>query len=98
MKRVEYIPNLYNLTDKFVLKQEYNGFGIYEEICPTGYRVHQSYLIKNSTWRIAIPSYNNMCLEEVLDAIDSYVEDKKFGLKLLKQNGYWVVHPSGEEK
>ena len=97
MKRVEYIPNHYKTTDKYVLKEEYNGFGIYEEVCPTGFRVHQSYLIKNDKWCIVCPSYNNLCIEEIYDAVDSYNDSCGFGLKALKTDYGYVIHPQGQK-
>ena len=66
---------------KFVLAQEYGGFGIYKEVTPYGYRVHQSWLITNDKTALICQSYNNFCKEELLDMIDNYNEEKSFGVK-----------------
>ncbi len=68
-------------TKKFVLTQEYEGFGIYEEVSPNGYRVNQSWLITNDKIALICQSYNCFCKEELLDMIDNYNEEKIFGIK-----------------
>ena len=45
MNRIIKIPNVYGTENKYVLRDEYNGFGFYQEKCPTGYFINQSYLI-----------------------------------------------------
>ena len=103
MKRVIYLPDELN-NNKYVLKTEYEGHGIYEEVCPTGWRVHQSWTIvrSNDNFTIMIESYNNMCYDELLDSIDNYNETGFYDLKLIRtkkslEHGYWVMHRSGEE-
>ena len=98
MKRVLYdIVSLYGTKDKYVLKEEYDGFGIYEEMTPSGYFVHQSWLIAGKDITIIVPSYMNYCKEELLDCIDSYNEAKKFCIKATDQGkGLYIAHPSGE--
>ena len=61
---------------KYVLTQEYEGFGIYEEVCPSGFHVHQSWLIANDKNALVCESYNNFCKEELLDMIDNYKEEE----------------------
>ena len=96
MKRIEYIPNEYGAKDKYLLKEEYGGFGLYQEICPTGFPVHQSYMIKNNKICVVCPSYNNYCKEEILDMIDEYNESGKFGVKAFKQDFGYVIHLQGD--
>ena len=72
---------------KYILQQEYEGFGVYKEKCPAGLYVHQSWLIadeKNSVI-LVVDSFNNCCKEELLDMIDSYKQNKKFGI-----TGRWI--------
>ena len=66
---------------KYALSQEYENFGIYEEVCPSGWHVHQSWLIANDKVALVCQSYNNFCKEELLDMIDHYNEKKSFGIK-----------------
>ena len=46
MKRLVYIPDSLN-NKKYILKEEYEGFGIYREMAPAGCYVHQSWLVYN---------------------------------------------------
>lgn len=103
MKRLIYLPDTLQKR-KYVLKNEYEGHGIYEEVCPAGWKVHQSWAIMNEKkgFSIMIQSYNRLCYEELLDAIDNYNETGKYGLKLITtaeglDNNYRVMHPSGKE-
>ena len=81
MKRIVYVPNSYGLSNKkYVLREEYGGFGIYQEKCPAGYFVCQSWLVYNGNIGYISESYNNRCKEELLDSIDKYNETGKFGL------------------
>lgn len=97
MNRIIKIPNAYGTEDKYVLRDEYNGFGFYQEKCPTGYFVNQSYLIANEKIKIICESYNNMCKEELLDAIDNYTNTGKFELKVFSYGvGFYRIHPSGK--
>ena len=82
MKRIITIKNSYGEHDKYVLTDEYEGFGIYQEKCPTGYFVSQSWLISNNEGaELVIESYNNLCKEELLDIIDNYNETHRVGVK-----------------
>ena len=75
MKRVIKINNVYGMDDKYVLLDEYAGFGIYGKKTPNGFFVHQDWLISdNKNAELVIESYNRLCKEEVLDIIDSYSE------------------------
>lgn len=97
MKRVIAIKNVYGTNDKYVLRDEYEGFGIYEEKTPSGYFVHQSWLISNNeNAELVIESYNNMCKEEVLDVIDHYNETHRFGVKAVMHCGSLHMHPCGK--
>ena len=96
MKRVINIDNVYNTKDKYVLKEEYEGFGIYQEKTPTGYFVSQSWLISNNEGaELAIKSYNNICKEEVHDIIDTYNDSNKFGVKAHLHCNSLHMHPTG---
>ena len=97
MKRIITINNIYGTNDKYVLRNEYNGFGIYQEKTPNGYFVHQSWLISNNeNAELVINSYNGLCNEEVLDMIDNYNETKKFGVKAVLHCGSLHLHDCGE--
>ncbi len=94
MNRVVYVDTQLQ-REKFILKKEYNGFGLYEEKCPTGYFVHQSWLITNGDVTLKCDSYMNYCYEEMLDLIDNYIEQGSFGVKGFKRNP-WLVHNGGD--
>ena len=96
MKRIIKIKNTYGTDDKYVLVDEYNNFGIYKEKTPSGYFVHQSWLISNNeNAELVIESYNGLCKEELLDIIDNYNETKKYGVKAVMHCGSLHMHPSG---
>ena len=96
MKRIITINNRYGEYDKFVLRDEYEGFGIYQEKCPTGYFVSQSWLISNNEGvELVIESYNNLCKEELLDIIDNYNKTHRFGVKALMHCGSLHMHNGG---
>lgn len=96
MKRIIKIKNVYGTDDKYVLIDEYNGFGIYEEKTPSGYFKHQSWLISNNKdIELAINSFNRLCKEEVLDIIDNYNETKKLGVKAVMHCGSFHMHNQG---
>lgn len=96
MKRIINIKNVYGTNDKYVLKEEYCGFGIYQEKTPNGFFVHQSWLISNNEdAELVIESYNSLCKEEVLDIIDNYNETKKFGVKALMHCDSLHMHDGG---
>ena len=103
MKRVVKVTDSLN-ERKYILKEEYGGFGIYEEKTPTGFFVHQSWLIRFESpitvYNIVIQSYNSLCKEELYDIIDNYNEKGEFGIKVLDDR--WgndeptrYMHPSG---
>lgn len=96
MKRVITIQNVYGTGDKFVLRDEYKGFGIYQEKVPTGYFVNQSWLISNNEGvELVIESFNSLCKEEVLDIIDNYNETHRFGVKAVMHCGSLHMHDCG---
>lgn len=107
MKRVFYSDDGLN-NNKYVLKQEYNGVGIYQYMCPSGFYTHQSWALRSlaeedaDAYPIIIPSYMQMCKEEVLDAIDNYNEIGEFGFKVFVKEGStgneFVVHRNGDHK
>lgn len=97
MKRIITIKNTYGTEDKFVLREEYEGFGIYQEKVPTGYFVSQSWLISNNNnAELVIESYNSLCKEELLDIIDNYKATRRFGVKALMHCGSLHMHPAGK--
>ena len=79
MKRIIYIPDKLNNV-KYVLREEYGGFGIYQHMTPSGFYVHQGWLVYNGKIGYISESYNNRCKEELMDCIDNYNEAGKFGL------------------
>ncbi len=82
---------------KFRLNEVYKDIAIYEEICPTGYVVSQSWLLVNQHLYIFVQSYNNMCKEELLDAIDNYKDCGEFGFKGFMRITGFTVHPNGKD-
>jgi hypothetical protein len=97
MRRVVYIPDDIGNNRKYVIKEEYKKYGVYEEISPSGYRVHQSWLILTTEeHKIQIRSFMNLCYEEVLDYIDLNERTGKFELRAFLRNGVFVVHKNGD--
>ena len=97
MKRIIKIGNVYGTDNKYVLVEEYNGFGIYKEKTPSGYFKNQSWLISNNKGvELTIEPYNNLCKEEVLDIIDNYNETNKFGVKAVMHCNSLHMHNSGK--
>lgn len=97
MKRVVYIPDDIGNNRKYVIKEEYKQCGVYEEMSPSGYRVHQSWLIHTiEGYNIQIRSFMNLCYEEVLDYIDLNESTGKFELRAFLRNGVFVVHENGD--
>lgn len=106
MKRVIYIESVQGREEKFVLRKEFEGFGIYEEMCPNGYFVHQSYLVADEKTIIVSYSFNSMCYAEMLDLIESIIESRKnhekMGYKAIKkydkrnQKFIYILHSQGD--
>lgn len=97
MKRIININNDYGTTNKYVLREEYEGFGIYQHKTPRGYFMHQSWLISNNeNAELVVGTYNHMCEEELLDIVDNYNEKGKFGVKAVVHCGSLHMHPSGK--
>lgn len=80
---------------KYILQEEYNGFGIYQEKCPSGFYCHQSWLLADGKNKVmlAIDSFNNCCKEELMDIVDNYNKEKKFGIK-----GNWIGYHREDNK
>ena len=72
MKRV---LNAFN--NKYMLKQEYRNFGVYQEVSPSGLLISQSFLITNGDMAKVYHSYENKIIEEMLDIIDDYLDKGK---------------------
>ena len=96
MKRIVKIKNAYGTDNKYVLTEEYCGFGIYREKTPSGYFVSQSWLISNNAnAELVIESYNKLCKEELLDIIDTYNETGRFGVKAVMYCDSLHMHNCG---
>lgn len=95
--RVVYIKDTLN-NNKYVLIEEYEGFGIYERKTSSGYFVSQEWLVYNGKTGFQCESYNNFCKEELKDYIDYYNESGKFGLHGFKTSvqGIFGVHPTNK--
>lgn len=95
--RVVYIKDSLN-NNKYVLREEYEGFGIYERKTPTGYFVNQDWLVYNGKIGFQCESYNNFCKAELKDYIDYYNENGKFGLHGFRTSvqGIYGVHPNNK--
>ena len=97
MKRVIYIKSGYSVDDKYVLTEEYNGFGIYQKMNPSGYFVNQSWLLSNNqNAQLVVDSYNDICKEELLDIIDNYNQTNKFGVKAVMYCDSLRLHRHGK--
>lgn len=80
----------------YVLKEEYQGFGLYQRKSPNSYLIHQDYMITNDNITIQCQSYNEIIKEELLDAIDNYNNNGNFELKVFKRSeNLYYVHPNG---
>lgn len=87
---------------KYILQKEYDGFGVYQEMCPSGFYHHQSWLIANDKVALVCESYNNYCKEELLDMIDTYNQKNKFGIKGFHKSfvegvSIYIAHPNYKE-
>ena len=82
-------------NNKYILKEQYNGWGIYNHKTPSGYFVHQDWLITNGEMKVIIQSYNDYCKEEVQNLIDNYVIDKKMDVKAFFEEGFYIIHHGG---
>lgn len=97
MDRIYKIIGNYGNEEKYVLVTEYNGFGIYQRVCPNGFRVSQEWLITNGHRVIVCQSYNNVIKEELMDAIDKYQKSGRFGFRVIKKaDDTYIVHPCGK--
>lgn len=92
MKRV-----LYEAKGKFVKIDEYEGFWIYQRMTPNGFFVSQEWAITNGDVTVIVESYNNKCVEELFDMIDSYKENARFGITAFHRDGRYIMHPSGSK-
>lgn len=93
MKRVIKINDGKN---KYILIEEYNNFGIYQEVTPVGYFRSQSWLIlKEDGVELVIDTSNNICKEEILDMIDNYNKWEKFGVKAVQYKDLLHMHKNG---
>ena len=96
MKRLVYVDGTFGGQDKYILQEQYEGFGIYRHMTPSGYYVHQDWLITNGTITIVAPSYNDFCKEELLDFIDNFNELGTFGIKAIARgNNQYIAHNVG---
>lgn len=96
MKKIVKIKNTYGSEDKYLLIDNHNGFGIYQEKTPSGCFVHQSWLITNGNTLLVIESYNDICKEELEELIDSYNRKGKFGVKAVMHCGSLHMHIGGK--
>ena len=62
---------------KYVLKEEYRNFGVYQEVSPNGILISQSFLITNGDIIKVYQSYENKIVEEMFDIIDDYLDKGK---------------------
>lgn len=95
MKRILLIPNT-SQTDKYYLKNEYSGFGIYQRKTVSGFFVSQDFAITNGIITIVSPSFNSLETDDLKDSIDEYVETGKFNLKAFNRGTHYIVHVSGK--
>ena len=82
---------------KYVINREYEGFRIYDEMTPVGYKKSHSYLITNGEIKVIIDSFMGMCRAEVLDMIDNYNKNGKFGRKAIRwDSNEFILHTNGK--
>lgn len=106
MKRVLYVDDNYGGKSKYVLQKEYGLFGIYQRMCPSGYLMHQDYLVANDSLNLYVmsQSYNNLCLDEMYDMIDNFLETEKLNQRVITRfdsilnKTIKIIHPSGKEE
>lgn len=102
-KRVIYLDDDFGGKEKYLIKKEYEGFGLYQEMCPSGLYVHGQYLITDGDIYLKVESYNNYIFDELLDLIDYYNETGEFGVKgfihydLVLNRNIYLMHPSGNK-
>lgn len=85
--------------EKFRLVEEYEGFGIYQEVTPYGYYVHQSFAFKTNGVVGAVfvsYSYMNNDIEDIYDYIDNYNNKGSFGFKAFDKGSHFCIHPNGD--
>ena len=105
MKRVLKIDDGINVC-KYEAVKEYEGYVIYQRVTPNGYFVHNEWALydlgcEDDQFPIVIESYNDISLNEVLDAIDQRNYDGDFGWKVfyrLDHSPRIVVHPNGDTR
>lgn len=95
LERVVYVPDELN-KNKYVLNECYEDFGIYEKVSPNGFRVSQDWLVYNGKIGFISQSYNNLCREELMNAIDKFKTTGKFGYHgfATSVDGIYGIHPS----
>lgn len=97
MKRMIYLPDDVKGQTKYRLKDEYRSCGIYEEVCPTGYVVYQSWAVVVPNFgTLEIQSFMSQCKDELLDAIDNFYDEGKFGYKAFHRSFGYCVHNLGK--
>ena len=100
-KRTIRVNGSFGNIDKFVFKKEYEGFGIYQEITPSGYPVSQEYLFTNGKITVISHSYTYNSISDIYDMIDSYNETGKIGQNaIVKYDDTYggtvmIIHNSG---
>ena len=70
---------------KFNLREIYGGFGIYQEITPSGYPVSQHYAFTNGDITVESESYMHNNIEDIMFIIDTYIESGKLGVKVITE-------------
>ena len=97
MKRVIYIKDVLGNNCKYIFRREYRGWGIYQEKCPSGLFVSQSWATEKESNGILveIQSFNRLCMDELLDSIDNYEDGGKMKLRAFNRGTYYCVHNNG---
>lgn len=85
-----------NYDSKFRFVKEYEGFGVYERITPSGYVEAQSYLITNGKDKPLIShSFCHNNEEDMLDIIDKFNSTGHYGVKIMDKGDYLIIHDVG---
>ena len=102
MNRILKIHDGINLN-KYRFLEEYDGYALYQHITPSGCPISNEYALidlgcGDEQLPIVIQSFNGICKDEILDAIDHINNEGVFGWRALYKPYAVVVHPNGDRR
>lgn len=96
MEKELYIKDEFESESKYLLKEEYGGFGLYQTEKTSGYFTNQDWLISNNDVKLIVPSsYTRESKEKIFAMIDKYNSDGKFGEKAILRYDLFCLHSLG---